>query len=242
MNKSPGFPPLRLDPRTKLFLLLMGNICVFFAPGVKAELLVAAVIALLGFLCGAKSFTIKMSLVYLIVLLLQALVVLFAGGTLRTMLLAFAMLVRKVFPCGMLGGILIATTRVNEFMAAMNRIKMPKSVVIPLTVMLRYFPLIGEDWRAIKDAMKLRGVTPSLWGLVTKPALTVECTYVPLLMGASRVADELSAAAVARGIENPAPRSCLQPLGFRVADGVCAAVSLLVFAATLAAKGGWLPW
>ncbi len=107
-------------------------------------------------------------------------------------------------------------------MAAMNRIRMPKSVVIPLTVMLRYFPMVGEDWRHIKDAMRMRDVSPSLGGLLTHPGRTVECIYVPLMMSASQIADELSAAAVTRGIENPGPRTCLQRIRFGFADAACA--------------------
>ncbi len=64
--------------------------------------------------------------------------------------------------------------------------------------------------------------------------MTVECLYVPLMMGASNVADELSMASVARGIENPAPRTCFTHIEFRVADGVLVAAGALVLAAAIA--------
>jgi energy-coupling factor transport system permease protein len=213
---------IRIDPRTKLFLLLAGNLAVFFAPAIWYEILLAGTILLLGFLCGVYRFSLKMAAVYLTVLALQLLGSVYLRGTLHVMLVTFVMFIRKIFPCAMLGGILVSTTRVNEFMAAMNRIRMPKSVVIPLTVMLRYFPMVGEDWRHIKDAMRMRDVSPSLGGLLTHPGRTVECIYVPLMMSASQIADELSAAAVTRGIENPGPRTCLQRIRFGFADAVCA--------------------
>ena len=56
-------------------------------------------------------------------------------GTLQIAIVTFTVFIRKIFPCAMLGGILVSTTRVNEFMAAMNRIHMPKAMVIPMTVM-----------------------------------------------------------------------------------------------------------
>ena len=65
------------------------------------------------------------------------------------------------------------------------------------------FPPIQEDWRFIKDAMRMRDVSPSPKGLLTHPAMTVECIYVPLMMAASKAADELSIASITRGIENP---------------------------------------
>ena len=152
-------------------------------------------------------------------------------GTLRTMFIAFLGLFHKVYACGMLSGIILSTTKVNEFLSAMNRIHAPKKLVIPLAVMLRYIPTIQEDWQYIKDAMKLRDVSPSLTGLITNPGMTVDCIYVPLMMAASKAADELSIASVTRGIENPKPRTCLVQIRFGVADGI----AVLLFLAYLAA-------
>ena len=71
--------------------------------------------------------------------------------------------------------------------------------------MLRYIPTIQEDWHFVKDAMRMRDVSPSLGGFLSHPGMTVECIYVPLMMMASKAADELSIASVTRGIENPNP-------------------------------------
>lgn len=218
-GESPGL--IGVDPRTKLLLLLAGNLAVFFAPALWYEILLAAAILLFGVLCGVYRFSVKMTAAYLAVLALQLLGSAWLQGTLQVMIVSFAMFVRKIFPCAMLGGILVSTTRVNEFMAAMNHIRVPKSVVIPLTVMLRYFPMVGEDWRHIRDAMKMRDVSPSFGGFLTHPGRTAECIYVPLMMSASKIADELSAAAITRGIENPKPRTCLQRLRLRFADAAC---------------------
>ena len=132
-----------------------------------------------------------------------------------------------VYPCAFLSSIILSTTKVNEFLTAMNKAHIPKKVLIPLAVMLRYIPTVREDWGYIKDAMRLRDVTPSLFGLLKNPAMTVECLYVPLLMTASNTAEELSCAAVTRGIENPKPRTCLLAIQFRGRDFV--AIVLAVF-------------
>lgn len=162
MNRIKGKSRIRIDPRTKILLLLL---CV----------LSAMFIASLGF-------------------------------------------VHKVYPCGMMSGILISTTKVGEFLSAMDRIHAPKKLIIPLAVMLRYIPTIREDWHFIKDAMKMRDVSPSLKGLVTNPGMTVECVYVPLMMAASKAADDLSIASVTRGIENPQKRTYLFRIRFGTAD------------------------
>lgn len=213
---------LQIDPRTKVFILIIGNLSVFFTSSLKHEIILLCTILVFGIMCGAYEFTLKMAVAYGAVVAVQMIGATYFTGVFRIMVISFCVVIRKIFPCGMLGGILIATTRVNEFMAGMNRVHMPKNIVIPLTVMLRYFPMIGEDWRYIKDAMRMRDVSPSFRSLMVNPVLTVECVYVPLMMSASKIADELSVAAITRGIENPKPRSCLQKIQFSLIDVICA--------------------
>ena len=80
----------------------------------------------------------------------------------------------------------------------------------------------------IKKAMKMRGLTPSLKGFLKAPAINIECVYVPLMMSGARRADELSAAAISRGIENPAKRTSYQLIGFKTADVVCIIIAILL--------------
>ncbi len=213
-----GSPHLRFDPRTKILLILLCVLSTAMAPSLSYVLGLVSLIALLGILGGKGLYALVGLMVYAVLFLLTKAAL--AGGetTLQTTLIAFLGLFHKVYPCGFLAGIVIATTKVSEFLSAMHRIRAPKSLTIPLAVMLRYLPTIREDWRFIKDAMRLRDVSPSLKGLLTQPVMTAECLYVPLMMSASRAADELSIASVTRGIENPAPRTCLTQIRFGLVD------------------------
>ena len=109
-------------------------------------------------------------------------------------LAAFLGLVHKLYPCGMMSGIVISTTHVSEFMTATNRIHAPRTMVILLAVMLRYIPVIIEDFGYIRDAMKMRDIAPSFKGLFFHPVRTVECSYVPMMMTASHAADDRASA------------------------------------------------
>lgn len=211
---------LWLDPRTKILLLLLCVFAAMSAPSLLYEFGVVVVIGILGICCGKWKYALKGVVFYALVYLLTVWVVGSMTGALRTMFVAFLGLFHKVYPCGMLSGIVLSTTKVSEFLSAMNRIHAPKKLMIPLAVMLRYIPTIGEDWRYIKDAMKMRDVSPSLKGLFTNPGMTVDCIYVPLMMAASKAADELSIASVTRGIENPKSRTCLVQIRFGIADGI----------------------
>ena len=66
---------------------------------------------------------------------------------------------------------------------------------------------------------------------LSHPWMTVECVYVPLMMMASKAADELSIASVTRGIENPNPRTCLVQIKCGIADwmAMLIAVAFLYF-------------
>ena len=140
------------------------------------------------------------------------------SGNVQVMLIAFLGLVHKVYPCGILSGIIISTTKVGEFLSAMNRSHISQKIVIPVAVMLRYVPTIRENWHFIKDAMRMRDVSPNLKNFILHPAMTIECIYVPLMMAASKTADELTVASVTRGIENPTQRTSYVRIGFGIAD------------------------
>ena len=208
-----------------------------FAPNLYFQFALAALIGLLAALCGRWRYALRGIFVYALICVFTVWCMGAVGGVWRTMFVAFLGLVHKVYACGMLAGLVISTTRVGEFLSAMARLHCPKKLSIPIAVMLRYLPTIREDWHYIKDAMRLRDVSPTFWGFLKAPAMTVNCIYVPLLTAASKAADELSIAAVTRGIENPKPRTCLVEIQMRAADWLTMAAAAAYLALELVWKG-----
>jgi len=227
--------PLHLDPRTKLFIILLCVLCAMFAPNLYFQLALVVMIGVLAVLSGKWRYALRGIVVYAMICAFTVWSMGVMSGTWRTMFVAFLGLVHKVYACGMLAGLVISTTKVGEFLSAPARLHVPKKLTIPLAVMLRYLPTIREDWHYIKDAMRLRDVSPTLWGFLKSPAMTVNCVYVPLLTAASKAADELSIASVTRGIENPNPRTCLVKIRMRAADFA----AMALFAAFLATEIVW---
>ncbi len=227
--------PLHLDSRTKLFLILLCVLSAMFAPNLYFQFALAALIGFLSALCGKRRYALCGILVYALICAFTVWCMGVLTGTWRTMFAAFLGLVHKVYACGMLAGLVISTTKVGEFLSAMARLHVPKKLTIPIAVMLRYLPTIREDWHYIKDAMRLRDLSPTLRGFLKAPAMTVNCIYVPLLTAASKAADELSIASVTRGIENPRPRTCFVKIKMQTADWL----SVVLFAAFLAAEIVW---
>lgn len=220
-----------LDPRTKIFLLLLCVLAATMSPNLTYELGLVALISIFTLLCGKTRMALGGVFAYVIIYLLTTLTVSHASASIQAVLLAFLGLIHKIYPCGFIGGVIISTTRISEFLSSMNKLHVPKSFTIALAIMLRYMPTIREDWHFIKDAMRLRDVSPTLGGLFIHPTMTIECVYVPLMMAASKAADELSIASVTRGIENPMPRTCFMETKFGVLDFLIAIAFLAYFVA-----------
>ena len=206
-----------LGARTKLLLILLCVLSAMAAPSLYFQFTLVALIGLLSALSGRWRYALRGIIAYALICAFTVWCMGVLRGTWRTMFVAFLGLVHKVYACGMLAGLVISTTKVGEFLSAMARLRISKKLTIPIAVMLRYLPTIREDWHFIKDAMRLRDVSPTLWGFLKAPAMTVNCIYVPLLTAASKAADELSIASVTRGIENPKPRTCLVEIQMRAA-------------------------
>ena len=157
--------PFRADPRAGLALLLLWALAVFFSPGLWFEALMMLLVVAFGVAAGEGApLRSAMLALYAVAMACMLAVSQLDAGVLKTMLSSFFLLLRKVFPCGLLAAVVVSTTHVNEFMSALSRMRVPRQVTIPLAVMLRYVPAIREDWRFIKDAMRMRGVSPSLAG------------------------------------------------------------------------------
>ena len=222
---------LKIDPRTKIILMILGNVAIFLAFSVQMKISLIIFYLIFGFLCGAYKSPIKISLGYFGLILVEYLGGIYLSGTLTLMIITFSQFVKMILPCALLASIMISKTKVSEFMGALNKMRVSKKVIIPLTVMIRYFPVVFEDWKNIKDSMRMRDVSPTFLGFLKNPSDTIECIYVPMLMSASKVSDELSAAAITRGIENPNPRTCMVKMKIKFCDYL--SISLMVIVIVL---------
>lgn len=209
---------LRFDPRTKVICILLTVICTIFMKSLTQEVYLVILICSFGALNGRIEKSIVLCSLFVVAYFAWNIMIIKSVGTYQPTVLAWLCLVFKLFPCCVISGIAIKTTKTNEFLTAMNQSHIPKQLVIPLAVLLRYSPTVREDWGYIKDAMKFRGVSPTIANFIMHPITTVECLYVPLLITASKTADELCIASVTRGIENPYQRTSIREVKFRVYD------------------------
>ena len=116
---------------------------------------------------------------------------------------SFALACRTCMPICLFAAVFATTTKIGDLTAALYGMRLPKTVVVPLVIAVRFFPTLKEESSAVADAMRVRGLALSLKNLVSKPALMFESAVVPVMLRCAKIADELAAAAVARGIDRP---------------------------------------
>ena len=80
---------LWLDPRAKLFLILMCVLSSMFAPSLTYQFALVLLIAVLGVLCGKWKYAVKGVCFYALVCALTVWIMAAMTGTLRTMFVAF---------------------------------------------------------------------------------------------------------------------------------------------------------
>ncbi|SDN12411.1 energy-coupling factor transporter transmembrane component T [Lachnospira pectinoschiza] len=230
---------IRIDPRTKMILIAITLLFSMLIPTGIYTCLWILLIAILGILLGRWQKTVRTVIVFAVLWFISLYFLSLFSGTAYISLMVWLGLVFKCYPCCMMAGVVIGTTQMGEFMAAMSKWRIPRSVVIPLAIIFRYIPTLKEDWSHIRDAMAFRGISFSPLCFLKNPGTVIDALYLPVLVTACKSADELSSSAITRGIENPGKRTSRLHIKFGMADGVLLLVFLLAFVCILAInKGG----
>ncbi|MBQ3775655.1 MAG: energy-coupling factor transporter transmembrane protein EcfT [Ruminobacter sp.] len=134
-----------------------------------------------------------------------------------------------LMPCGILAAFVVRTTHVGELIAGMERMKIPGCITIPCTVMFRFFPTLLEEYSSIGRAVRMRGISIGSVG----PVRYVEYRMIPVLMSSVKIGNELTAAALTKGLGSHRKRTSIYRLEFHAADIIlltmCSAVFVLLF-------------
>lgn len=207
-----------LDPRTKLYILLTFSMIMLTSLTEGAAVYLKPVLAFLAFLFLLNAGKLKMAVIYLIMYVLasqSALLLSYISSVsiLGIMMRFFAQIITRMIPGTMFAYYVISTTKVSEFVAAMERMHITEKFIIPFAVMFRFFPTLSDEYRSIRDAMKMRGV-----GIRKGPIIMIEYRLIPLIVSIVKIGDELSAASVTRGLGSPVKRTNYCRIGFGPQD------------------------
>ena len=209
-----------LDPRTKLYMLVIFSIVMIDGQTNGISFWLKPLLALIPFFLLLSGRRKKAAISYFIIFAISWTVNMFLVpfmGTVGTILVSLlAQFGTRWFPSAMMGYYLLSTTKVSEFVLAMQKMHIPEAFIIPFSVMFRFFPTIAEEAGSIGNAMRMREITGK--NFFKNPQVFLEYRIVPLMMSVVTIGNDLSAAALTRGLGNGRKRTSICKIGFHWKD------------------------
>lgn len=218
---------LRLDPRSKILLMLCVGLVTILSGQSPVMNILKIVLALLPFVLMLAAGEMRRALIcflsYVACYTAAALLLPRVSGFANLMLSAIVVVITRFLPVIMIAWYAVSTTKVSEFMAATKKMHITQKLVIPLSVVFRFLPTVKEETAAINDAMRMRGV--QFGG--GKAGDILEYRLVPMMVCCVKIGEELSAAALTRGLGAPVKRTNICRIGFHAADFAAIALCIL---------------
>ena len=216
----------RIDPRTALLSICLLGTAAMLSNRPEAAHAACVIGAACALVSGAWRSCIALSAAYGLIAAVMALAEGVGSTTLMPAVVMLSYMAQKFVVLALLGVSLSKLASMQDLLAALQSMGTPQVVLIPCTVILRFFPTIRRDALHLMESLKTRRVLAGGGFAFRHPALTCELLIVPLLMRSVRVSDELAASALVRGLGGEARPTMLHPLSFGVRDAIVAALTL----------------
>lgn len=210
---------LYLDPRTKIVLCLVVSFIMLdstTSPVVNAlQIALAALPLIFLLMLGKHKMAVYYVCAYAFASLVPALLVSYLPAVINLLFTGMIALMTQILPGMMMAYFLLASTSVSEFVTAMDRMHVPESISVPMSVLFRFFPTIVEEYGHVRDAMRMREV-----GNLRQPMAMLEYRMVPFMTSIVSIGNDLAASALTRGLSAPVRRTNVCPIGFTWRDGL----------------------
>lgn len=212
----------RFGPKTHLFVLILASVLsTLVSNQLQAHLMVlASALYLLGNKLPQKALSFLLTYIALMGILF---VLPNGAGTVFIILYSFA----RMLPMVMIGTVLMHSTP-SSIMCAFEKIRVPKPVLIMTCILIRFFPVVLLEMKAIRDGIRARGIFPHWYSAILHPAMAYECFFMPLIVRCLKLSAELASSAELRGFESGCTRTSIHPVSFRAADGMAVGLYALI--------------
>ena len=221
---------LKIDFRTKAFMTLVIPTCLILGNLPSKNLLVTMLVSFLPCVLmmvdGQLKSGIKGILYISLGILAQKYLFEQQIGLLNGFVLFFVMIVLRMLPGLLMGKYTFLTTDMSEIIYCLKKMHFPDQLIIPITVMARFFYTTTIDYNQIKESMYLDGLTTSK--LLIHPVQFFEYRIIPLLMILTRTADEVSISALTRGLEVNKNRTYIFSNHLKCIDYICFVMMFLL--------------
>ena len=229
--RSPKHRGLYLDPRTKVLVMLVLATLIFF---VHKNLILSSILVFIPIFLLISDKRYRPAFIYGGLFVIAIFVKIYGGKFefpyLISMILGLIVeLIFRFFPVFMFGYYIIKSTKPNEFISAMNLWHVPEAFIIPVSVVFRFVPTLAEENKSISNAMRMREIRFGTKKFLKNPSMILEYRLVPLMMSVAKIGEELSAAALSRGLGGLKKRTCIVELRFGIWDaGMAILIGVLV--------------
>jgi len=205
--------PYNPNPISKLLVTFLLGFTVFHKVNIYFEWGIILLISFLFYKNGIKKAALKNILFFAVFsLLIPNLDVI---RNMNAILMIFFMLFavcRMFYLPFSAGSFFVKTSDVGSIISSMDKIKLPRTVSIPIAVIFRFFPSFREESHNIKLAMRVRGIT------FKNPISYIEYVMVPLLVISSNISDDVAKAAETKCIENPVKKTRYISVKMKIVD------------------------
>lgn len=242
----------RLDPRTKLLIIVVYIVALFLVDTLAAYL---PVIAFLGLsICISKikfkALVSGMKPLFIIIAITAVINLFFTSGEplvklwvititkegVRAavfMLLRISLLIMGTFLLTYTTAPMQLTDGLESLLGPLKKIKVPvHELAMMMSIALRFIPTLIEETDKIMNAQKARGADFETGGLLHK-AKAMLPLLIPLFISAFRRADELATAMESRCYSGGEGRTKMNPLKYSAIDAVAGAAAPVLLAAVI---------
>ncbi len=238
-KKQTGAP---VDPRTWLFHLLIGVAAIIFIHSDKGGLCLFAWCIVLQLITRKRQYVPAYLFAYVVFTIFAWVgVQLLPNDSFYFLGLAFSnmgVLGRKaMIPLSF--AVCLSKEPTGALMASLQALRFPKAAGIGLAVLLRFFPTMGGEYRAIRASQRFRGIGVGVFHTFIHLPSTIEYILIPLILRTTKVAEELSASMTVRGVRFSGETTSFRPVRFTWKDtALCIAAGIVPITVFLLERRG----
>lgn len=220
-----------ISPITKVIIFVVSSIIMIRSGSLLGECIVGGISALFLLNAKARSWFYKFTLTFFGTILLEELAKITNTAQSLSFLFVIFNVIRVFLPTIAMYYILAEKTTASEYLAVFKKLHIPDAFAVSFVVMLRFIPTLIEHLQNIRKALVFRNIHIGPVYFLRHPIVSIERLVVPMLISSGKVMEELSAAAMTRGLDVGRKRTTIVKFQLHVVDFLLLliAVSVILF-------------
>ncbi|MCR5435657.1 MAG: energy-coupling factor transporter transmembrane protein EcfT [Treponema sp.] len=206
-------PKLRLNPIVLIVINILAPSMYIFLDGgfLKIYLIAFATVLLLA--TGCYKIFLVTSLIYFS---MEGCIILSRFVPAIEAFALYLVVLQQSVPCFGLVFALMKKYNSAELLSSLETMRIPRTLVVAVTISIKYCPTFAREFKYIRESMRLRGIPFSL----RHPVKSFQYFIVPQLFRCAALSEEVTAAGLVKGIDAPMKRTSYFEQKFRFIDGL----------------------